>query len=50
MDPDLVSTLRTLLEAQRIASLGTLHKGEPYVSMVPLALLPGGVFVPRQKP
>jgi hypothetical protein len=34
-----------LLETQRIASLGTLHKGEPYVSMVPFALLPGGVFV-----
>lgn len=34
--------LRSLLETQRIASLGTLHKGEPYVSMVPFALLPGG--------
>lgn len=45
VDPDLAKTLRTLLERQRIASLGTLHKGEPYVSMVPFALLPGGVFV-----
>jgi putative heme iron utilization protein len=35
-------TLRDLLETQRIASLGTLHKGAPYVSMVPFAILPGG--------
>jgi len=34
--------LRGLLEAQTIASLGTLHEGEPFVSMVPFALLPGG--------
>jgi hypothetical protein len=33
--------VRELLEAQRIASLGTLHDGEPYVSMVPFALLAG---------
>ena len=45
VDPDLAKTLRTLLERQRIASLGTLHKGEPYVSMVPFALLAGVVFV-----
>lgn len=45
VDPDLANSLRTLLEKQRIASLGTLHKGEPYVSMVPFALLPGGTFV-----
>jgi len=31
-------TLRSLLEAQSIAALGTLHRGEPYVSMVPFAL------------
>ena len=45
VDPDLAKTLRALLETQRIASLGTLHKGEPYVSMVPFALLPGGAFI-----
>lgn len=45
MNPELAQVLRSVLETQRIASLGTLHKGEPYVSMVPFALLPGGVFV-----
>lgn len=30
--------LRALLRAQTIAALGTLHRGEPYVSMVPFAL------------
>ena len=34
--------LRDLLETQRIAALGTLHEGAPYVSMVPFAILPGG--------
>lgn len=34
--------LRELLQAQQVASLGTLHKGQPYVSMVPFTLLPGG--------
>lgn len=33
--------LRHLLQAQCIAALGTLHGGAPYVSMVPVALLPG---------
>lgn len=42
MDPELAQALRDLLHTQRIASLGTLHKGEPYVSMVPFALLPEG--------
>lgn len=37
--------MQALLRAQRIASLGTLHAGEPYVSMVPFALLAGGRFV-----
>lgn len=45
MDTGLANTLRTLLQRQPIASLGTLHKGEPYVSMVPFALLPGGDFI-----
>jgi len=35
-------TLRDLLCTQEVAALGTLHKGQPYVSMVPFALLPGG--------
>ena len=30
--------LRDLLRQQTIAALGTLHRGEPYVSMVPYAL------------
>ncbi len=30
--------LRLLLRQQTIAALGTLHRGEPYVSMVPFAL------------
>lgn len=33
---------KTLLETQSIAALGTLHDGEPAVSMVPFALLPAG--------
>jgi putative heme iron utilization protein len=42
MNPEQTQLLRRLLESQRIASLGTLHAGEPYVSMVPFALLPEG--------
>lgn len=42
MDPKIAEGVRSLLETQRIASLGTLHQGEPQVSMVPFALLPGG--------
>jgi putative heme iron utilization protein len=30
--------LRELLQRQALAALGTLHRGEPYVSMVPFAL------------
>jgi len=41
MDPELGQKLRGLLEAQRIAALGTLHGGEPYVSMAPFAISPG---------
>jgi len=36
------AAVRELLEAQRIAALGTLHGEEPYVSMVPFALLAEG--------
>jgi putative heme iron utilization protein len=34
--------LRSLVATQQVASLGTLHKGEPAVSMVPFALLAQG--------
>lgn len=34
--------LKTLLETQPVAALGTLHDGEPTVSMAPFALLPEG--------
>ncbi len=36
---DLARALRGLLAVQRIAVLGTLHRGEPCVSMVPFALV-----------
>jgi hypothetical protein len=39
--PAQAEALRQLVAAQRIAALGTLHDGEPWVSMVPFALLPG---------
>jgi len=39
---DLPQRLRELIESQVVASLGTLHDGEPFVSMVPYALLPDG--------
>jgi putative heme iron utilization protein len=42
MNTTQAQVLRGLLETQQIASLGTLHDGAPYVSMVPFALLPGG--------
>lgn len=34
--------LAHLLKDQEVAALGTLHDGEPFVSMVPYTLLPGG--------
>lgn len=42
MDPSIAPAIRNLLKVQSIASLGTLHDGEPFVSMVPFALLPRG--------
>jgi putative heme iron utilization protein len=39
---ELAGRLRSLIEGQEIAALGTLHEGEPFVSMVPFALLPEG--------
>lgn len=38
MDNPTSRVLRTLLADQPVAALGTLHRGEPYVSMVPFAL------------
>lgn len=37
-----MDALKALLETQRVAALGTLHNGEPSVSMVPFALLTKG--------
>jgi putative heme iron utilization protein len=46
MNPTMTRLLRDLLHEQSIAALGTLHGGEPSVSMVPYALLPeGGGFL-----
>jgi putative heme iron utilization protein len=42
MNPAYAQTLRELLRTQQVAALGTLHKGQPYVSMVPFAMLPDG--------
>jgi len=42
MDPELSNRLRALIGSQEVAALGTLHDGEPFVSMVPYALLPEG--------
>lgn len=42
VNPASAQTLRDLLRTQQVAALGTLHKGQPYVSMVPFALLHGG--------
>ncbi len=42
MDSSEAIALRALLESQPVASLSTLHRGEPAVSMVPFALLPDG--------
>ena len=42
MNPAYAQTLRELLRTQQVAALGTLHQGQPYVSMVPFALLSGG--------
>jgi heme iron utilization protein len=42
MEPAQALALRSLLESQQVASLATLHNGEPAVSMVAYALLPRG--------
>jgi heme iron utilization protein len=45
MDAATRHRLLDLLRAQPIAALATLHKGEPAVSMVPVALLPDGLLL-----
>lgn len=45
MDPARAQLLRSLLQDQDVAALGTLRQGEPFVSMVPYALLGDGVLV-----
>lgn len=42
MDDTEHQLLRSLLQQQSVAALATLHQGEPAVSMVPFAQLPGG--------
>ena len=41
MDAGAVATLRRLLDTRPVATLATLHRGEPAVSMVPFVLPPG---------
>ena len=45
MTPEQALGLKLLLQEQDIAALGTLHRGEPFVSMVPYALLADGRLV-----
>jgi putative heme iron utilization protein len=40
MDTDAARSLRRLLDLRPVAALGTLHRGEPAVSMVPFVLWP----------
>jgi hypothetical protein len=42
MNPAYAKPLCELLQTQQVAALGTFHDGQPYVSMVPFAVLPGG--------
>lgn len=45
MDATEALALKTLLVNSPVATLATLHKGEPATSMVPYALLPDGRFI-----
>lgn len=45
MNPDDASLLRALLATRPVGALGTLHQGEPAVSMVPF-VLPAGATAP----
>lgn len=45
MDAETTRALRTLLDTRPVAALATLHGGDPAVSMVPFARLPGRAAV-----
>lgn len=45
MSDDAKQTARRVLGNQKLAALGTLHAGEPNVSMVPFAVMPDGALV-----
>jgi putative heme iron utilization protein len=45
MDAQIRDRLIDLLRTQTTAALATLHKGEPAVSMVPVALAPDGLLI-----
>lgn len=45
MNADLHQRLLDLLRSQPTAALATLHKGEPAISMVPVALAPDGLVI-----
>ena len=45
MDDDVRRRLLELLRSQTVAALATLHRGEPAVSMVPVALAPEGLLI-----
>lgn len=45
MKPAYDKTLRELLRTQETGALGTLHDGQPFVSMVPFAILPGSANI-----
>jgi putative heme iron utilization protein len=45
MSDDAIQTAERILRRQTIASLGTLHSGEPAVSMVPFAAAAGALVI-----
>lgn len=45
MHSDFAFVLRNLIQGKRVAALGTLHAGKPFVSMVPFAVAGGGTLV-----
>jgi putative heme iron utilization protein len=42
MNENTAQVLQGLVRGRSVAALGTLHEGQPYVSMVPFALVPDG--------
>jgi putative heme iron utilization protein len=45
MNDELTVVLRELVRGRKIAALGTLHQGAPFVSMVPFALAKDGSLI-----